>query len=176
MAATGAAAQQVQIRGVALDEQTREPLPAVAIHLIDAAGNRLLAVLTDAQGRFQITAPGPGRYRVRGERLGYFTSQTPELFGAALNQLVELRMSPHPVRLDSILVSGRSEERRVRAGEQLIHGRLIDEETHSTIPGATVELYSKGKRVSSTIADPNGLFRIITPLPGAYTLRAQRIG
>ena len=80
------------------------------------------------------------------------------------------------MRLDSILVSGRSEERRVRAGEQLIHGRLIDEETHSTIPGATVELSSKGKRVSSTLADPNGLFRIITPLPGAYTLRAQRIG
>jgi hypothetical protein len=43
-------AQQVQIRGTVLDEQTREPIPAVAIQLIDAAGQRLLAVLTDAQG------------------------------------------------------------------------------------------------------------------------------
>jgi hypothetical protein len=140
---------------VALDEQTREPLPAVAIHLIDAAGSRLLAVLTDAQDRFQITAPGPGRYRIRGERLGYFATQSAELSGEALSRLVELRMSPRPVRLDSILVSARSEAPRLRAGEQLIHGRMIDEETHSTIPGATVELYSKGKREQNGMEDFN---------------------
>jgi hypothetical protein len=170
------AAQQIQLRGVALDEQTREPVVGAAINLIDASGNRLLATLSDAQGRFLLTAPEPGRYRVRGERLGYFTSQTGEFSSSAVSGLIELRMSPRPVRLDSIMVSAKSDARPVRAGEQLIHGRVIDDDTHATVPGATIELYSKGKRVSTTIADAYGLFRIITPLAGAYTLRAARIG
>src|SRR5262249_51724193 len=66
--------------------------------------------------------------------------------------------------------------RPVRVGEQLIHGRVIDDDSHAIVPGATIELYSKGKRLSTTIADAYGLFRIISPVPGSYTLRAARIG
>jgi hypothetical protein len=170
------AAQQVRLRGVALDEQTGEPIPAVAVQLLDPTGKKLVATLTDAQGRFLLTTPGPGRYRVRGERLGYFAAQTTELSSASLGRLVELRMSPHPVLLDSIMVSVKSGARALRVTEQLIHGRLIDDETHATIPGGTVELYSSGRRLLSTIADDHGLFRIVTPIPGNYVLRAERIG
>src|SRR5262245_36800902 len=169
-------AQQVQVRGVVQDDQTREPIAAVAVQLLDPTGKRITSVLADAQGRFLINAPAPGRYRVRGERLGYFAGMTSELNITATSPLVELRMSPHPVLLDSIMVSVKAEGRKLRATEQLIHGRLIDDETHATIPGGTIELYSLGKRIASTVADEHGLFRVVTPIPGSYTLRADRIG
>ena len=172
----GLRGQQFQVRGVVVDDQTREPIPAVAVQLIDPTGRKLLAVLTDGAGRFQITPPAPGRYRLRGERLGYFATQSGEIVLAETTKPFEIRMSPHPVLLDSIMVSVKSEGQKLKATEQLIHGRLVDDETRGPIPGGSVELWSLGKRIASTIADDHGLFRVVTPIPGTYVLRAERIG
>jgi hypothetical protein len=176
MLPAGLRGQQFQVRGTVVDDQTREPIPAVAVQLIDPSGRKLLAVLTDAAGKFQITPPAPGRYRLRGERLGYFATQSGELVLDETTKPFEIRMSPHPVLLDSIMVSVKSEGQKLKATEQLIHGRLLDDETRGPIPGGSVELWSLGRRIASTIADDHGLFRVVTPIPGTYVLRAERIG
>lgn len=45
--------------------------------LADSAGHRRAAVLSDGQGRFVLTAPGPGTYTVRAERIGMTTRSLP---------------------------------------------------------------------------------------------------
>jgi hypothetical protein len=171
------AQQSPTVRGVVLDEQTGSPIAAAAMQLTDASGLRVAAALSDANGVFQMTAPAAGKYRVRAERAGYFakTSADVTLPGAAS---VELRLSPHPILLDSLLAIGKTAEfRRVRANEQLIHGRLIDDDSRAPIPLGTVELQdNKGNRILSITADAHGLFRIVTPKPAAYLLQAAHAG
>jgi Carboxypeptidase regulatory-like domain len=59
------------IRGALVDEGGR-PVDGTVVGLYPAAGGRAVAGgLTDAEGRFSLSAPEPGRYRVRAERVGY---------------------------------------------------------------------------------------------------------
>jgi hypothetical protein len=67
--AAPAAAQTV--RGVVEDDAAR-PVAGVLVALIPASGGAAAAgALTDAQGRFSLAAPAPGRWTVRAERVGY---------------------------------------------------------------------------------------------------------
>lgn len=67
--ATPAAAQTV--RGVVVDEAER-PVVGMLVKLVTPTGRAAgRGALTDAQGRFTLTAPAPGRYTVRAERVGY---------------------------------------------------------------------------------------------------------
>lgn len=67
--AVPAAAQTV--RGVVVDEATR-PVTGMLVRLVTPTGRAAAGgALTDAQGRFTLAAPAPGRYTVRAERVGY---------------------------------------------------------------------------------------------------------
>ena len=61
------AAAQTTLTGRVLDQQTQQPLPAanVLLKTDDAAGKLVLAVLTDAAGRFVLPAVPPGRYQLQ---------------------------------------------------------------------------------------------------------------
>jgi hypothetical protein len=165
------------LRGVIVDENTRAPVSTAAIQLLDAEGKRVLATLADAQGRFQIAVPAPGNYKVRVDRLGYFPRESPAFSITVPTLQVEFQLSPHPVVLDSIFVHAKAEGRKLGPTEQLIHGRLLDDDTRAPIPAGTIELLNAaGKKVGSAITDSYGLFRLVTPTPGTYRLRAERIG
>jgi Carboxypeptidase regulatory-like domain len=67
--ATPASAQTV--RGVVVDEAAR-PVTGMLVRLVLPTGRPAAGgALTDAQGRFTLAAPAPGRYTIRGERVGY---------------------------------------------------------------------------------------------------------
>jgi hypothetical protein len=89
---------------------------------------------------------------------------------------LEFQLTPHPVVLDSVFVYVKSEARKLGPTEQLIHGRLLDDDTRAPIPAGNIELVnSAGKRVASSITDSYGLF-LGTPNPGTYRLRGERLG
>lgn len=56
-----------------------QPITSARVSLQDEGGATVRSVLTDQAGRFLLRAPAPGRYRVRGERIGYELTETEPL-------------------------------------------------------------------------------------------------
>ena len=81
------------------------PFARVTLHTSEG-GPALRSALTDAQGRFTLQAPAPGRYVVRGERLGYLLTESGPL-DLAEGERKEQRLvaGEERVRLDAVLVS-----------------------------------------------------------------------
>ncbi len=76
--------------------------------LADSAGRRRAAVLSDGQGRFVLTAPGPGTYTVRAERIGMATRSLPAFtLAAGERRSVSLALAPEAVPLAAIEVSAK---------------------------------------------------------------------
>ena len=170
-------AERPLLRGVVLDDASRVAVVGAAIQLLDETGRRLLATIADGHGRFQFTLPAPGSYKLRVDRLGYFQRESPAFPVTAPTLQLEFQLTPHPVVLDSVFVHVKSEARKLGPTEQLIHGRLLDDETRAPIAAGAVDLVNAaGKKVGSSITDSYGLFRLVTPTPGTYRLRAERIG
>jgi hypothetical protein len=97
------------LRGVVIDAETRAPLPAVLVALLDRDGQEMLRYLVDADGVFLFPLPGPGEYSVRAERLG---AETSTLDGITVqgDETVSVRiaMSARPITLAGIEVQGES--------------------------------------------------------------------
>src|SRR3954471_19229275 len=73
----GAAPLRAQtVRGELVDAAGR-PVEQVLVALVGPGGHQAGAALTSASGQFRIRAPGPGRYSLRAERVGYATVTTP---------------------------------------------------------------------------------------------------
>lgn len=101
-----ACAQSVSGRFVDADGS---PVPAARVVLQDESGRAVHAALTDADGRFALRAPAPGRYVVRGERIGYVSSLgEPLVLGAGEQVTQRLVAAPRRVVLDAVVVTARS--------------------------------------------------------------------
>jgi hypothetical protein len=115
--ATGLFAQSV--RGTLIEAGTGAPIGGAVIVLSDQAGAQVGGTLTDADGRFLIQAPQPGRYRLKAERIG-FRSATSASLQLVAGQVLEYRMeiSSQAIQLTGIVARG---ERRctVRPAEGL---------------------------------------------------------
>lgn len=60
---------------------------------------------------------------------------------------------------------------------QIVRGRLLDAEGRGGISGAMITLLDRqGNEVRRTLSRSSGLYQLIAPAPGAYRLRADRIG
>jgi len=165
------------IRGVVTEAGSGMPLATVLVSVL--SGDRVLsAVLTAEDGTYRINLAGPGTYSVRVERVGYQTQeQGPFTLPPTGTFPVDFHLAPSPLLLDSILVSVRRQGNRIGAGEQLVYGRLLDDENGEPIPQGTVELLSRtGSRAAMTLSDDNGLFWLVSPNAGTYRLRGERIG
>jgi len=90
---------------------------------------------------------------------------------------VTVNLLPEPILLDTLLATVPRRERPMRPVEQLVAGRLIDDETGQPISDGTIRLYGPWKSpVASTITNDEGLFRLVSPEPGRYRLEAERMG
>lgn len=125
------AAQQMSqplIHGRLIDDGTRAVIPAVAVHLLTAGGERVLTVFTDSTGTFRMRAPMPGEYRLRGERIGYRTTETEKiklLAGDALS--FDFYLSTSAVLLAPIEVTASARDwgdRWVPAGMEPVYERM----------------------------------------------------
>ena len=91
------------VEGQVVDTITGQPIGNGFVVLLDGTGTEVARWLSGPGGRFRIRAPGPGRYRVRSERIGYRVAEsTPfELVpGQTLTYL--LQISPLPIHLADI--------------------------------------------------------------------------
>ncbi|HEU0052588.1 MAG TPA: carboxypeptidase-like regulatory domain-containing protein, partial [Longimicrobium sp.] len=73
--AAPAAAQTVEGRLV----REEAGVPGIRVVLVDSAGAVAVEGTTDAEGKFTLAAPAPGRYRVRAERAGASAIVSPVL-------------------------------------------------------------------------------------------------
>lgn len=59
------------VTGVLRAEGSLSAIEGAVVALLDGQGAARVATLTDRAGRFRLTAPAPGSYRVRAERVGF---------------------------------------------------------------------------------------------------------
>lgn len=63
------------------------------------------------------------------------------------------------------------------AQAQFVSGKVLDADTETPLANVSIELLSAaGQRLAATLSDSAGAFRIQAPLPGEFTVRAERIG
>lgn len=67
------------VHGRVLDRAAGTPIPGVILSLLDSRDTPVAAVLSDSQGRYLVTANGPGRYRLRADMVGHVSSVSREL-------------------------------------------------------------------------------------------------
>jgi hypothetical protein len=172
------AQQQAVVNATVQDATTGAPIASANVSLLDEDSLSLVTSSTDARGRASLPVLGAGTFRLRAERVGYRTAVSePNTLGAGDTVAIELRIEAAPFLLDSILVSVRGAGRSLRAGEQLVFGRLLDDGTRAAIPGGTVRLLTPGGSIETTaITNDQGQFWLVSPRAGTYRLQAERIG
>ncbi|HEY0016939.1 MAG TPA: carboxypeptidase-like regulatory domain-containing protein [Longimicrobium sp.] len=62
------------VAGRVVEAETGEPVRGAVLRLWDANGRGVAAVLSDAEGRYRLTAPAAGTYQLRVERVGFATA------------------------------------------------------------------------------------------------------
>jgi len=159
-------------------EESGLALSTGSVSLYRSDGTEVLSVLTDDQGRYLLQAPAPGAYRLRAERLGYHSREKgPFTLRATDTLTVDFQLPPAPLPMDSILVSVRRRAQPLRAGEQFVYGRLLDDDGGEPIPQGLVRLLTEsGASAAATLSDDEGLFWLVSPSAGSYRLQAERLG
>lgn len=95
------------VRGELVEQTLNAPIEGAFVVLLDADGEQVAAMLTNAAGRFVLQAPAPGRYRLRAERIGYESHTSPELDLQAEQVFdYQMTMPVRPVELAQISVEG----------------------------------------------------------------------
>jgi hypothetical protein len=93
-----------RLHGRVLDAQTRAPLAGVELKLLQ--GDRALAVtVSDSGGRYSVQAPGRGRFRLAGARIGYADALS-EYVELGVDAIVaaDLMMSSTPVKVTPLIL------------------------------------------------------------------------
>jgi hypothetical protein len=172
------AQQQGIVNTSVQDATTGAPVASANVSLLDEDSLSLVTSTTDARGQASLPVLRAGTFRLRAERVGYRTALSePHTLGAGDTVAIELRLETAPFLLDSILVSVRGAGRSLRAGEQLVFGRLLDDDSRAPIAGGTVRLLTdRGSEAASVITNEQGQFWLISPRAGTYRLAAERIG
>jgi TonB-dependent SusC/RagA subfamily outer membrane receptor len=110
--ASGPAAptRQGTVTGMVLDQQTKRPLPDVAVSI---AGTQL-GSRTAANGRFLIANVPPGPITVRVQLIGYTTAEQAAVVEEGGTTIVNFELREQPIALDAILVTSMAGEARHR--------------------------------------------------------------
>lgn len=142
LAAVPAAAQTVQ---GTLREPSGAPVERVVVALVDAGGTQVARSLTAADGTFTLRAPGPGRYSVRAERIGYAAvTAGPFELAAGETHGERLVASGAAVRLQGITVTPAARRCAVRPGAGLATATLWEEARkalNATVLGQSERLF-----------------------------------
>jgi protocatechuate 3,4-dioxygenase beta subunit len=130
------------VHGLVVESGSRQPLYGSIIVLLDSANTQLAGAITDSLGRFTLTAPAPGRYTLRANRIG-FRSTRSEPFTLAAGQTLDetLVASTVPVQLATIDVTGK--ERCTTRPEEGRAAFVVWEEVRTALTAATLTLQQR---------------------------------
>lgn len=123
------------VDGIVLDSIGGQPVGYGFVILRSTAGVELARTLVGYEGRFHVTAPGPGVYRLQSARIGYRTVLSPPITVPAGGRFeYAFHIPVIPVRLDAVTVT--AEQRcRTRPGENQ-DTRLVWEEIEKALSAA----------------------------------------
>jgi len=127
--ATGTAAAVAQtVQGTAIDAANGGPISGAFVVLEDEAGEERARSLTTRSGAYRLSAPGPGAYRIRVERIGFEDVPT-DPFHLAAGETVSRRLevAVRPVTLGAIEVTSGEARCGTPADEALELGRVWEE-------------------------------------------------
>lgn len=97
------------VAGQLSDAGSQKPVQGALVLLLDEESEVQGGFLTDEEGRFMIPAPGPGRFSLQAERIGYRTTATPPfLLEEGQTRVVSMLTAQVPVELGGLTVEGRS--------------------------------------------------------------------
>jgi hypothetical protein len=106
LVAAGPARAQA-VHGRVTEAGTGLPVPGAVVMLLDAAGARVTAAVSTAQGEYALRAAAPGAYTLRAERVGFAAAVSPALpLAAGADPEQALEMQPRLVTLEPLLVTG----------------------------------------------------------------------
>jgi hypothetical protein len=116
------------VRGRVVEAETGAPVAGAIVRLRDAADRGVDAVLSDAAGRYRLSAPAPGIYRLLVERVG-FASAAGATLTLQAGQTVEheLRAESRRVVLEPVVARGGRRDCTVRPGDGDATARVWDE-------------------------------------------------
>jgi hypothetical protein len=148
------------IRGELLEESVGSPIDAAFLVLLDESGTDVAAALTNHAGRFILQAPGPGRYTIRAERIGYESFSTRGL-SVEDGQTIEYRltMPVRPIHLDALSVES-ERQCEIRPAEGLRAARVWEEARKALMAAAWTEEQSTFRfttRMHRSTLDPETL-------------------
>ncbi len=98
------------VSGSVVEAASATPIPGTFMVLLDATGTERARALTTRSGTFRLSAPGPGSYRIRVERIG-IADVTTASFTIGDREAVsrQIRVPLSPVRLAEIEVSAEAQ-------------------------------------------------------------------
>jgi hypothetical protein len=98
---------QQSIRGVIAELGTAGRIARATVWLLDADSAVHAATVSDSSGEFEIAVQAPGRYILRGQRIGYISAES-DIIDVPANHVVEVRINlrPDPLMLEAVTVYG----------------------------------------------------------------------
>lgn len=154
------------VRGVLLDGITTRPVSQARIGLIDSLGTEVASVVTDSAGRFLISSPQPGQFRMSIRRIGYerATSGAVAFQNGKVWQLT-LELAPLAAELEPVTIRERTgrqwavdgfrERQALGQGIFLDHVDILAQDPvyiadlFRGMPGMRIELSGSGPTIES---------------------------
>ncbi|HEX8317575.1 carboxypeptidase-like regulatory domain-containing protein [Longimicrobium sp.] len=126
------------VAGTVVDRWTGAAVPGAVVVLLDTAGGRHDATVSDAQGRYTVRASSAGAFRVRAERVGYSTASSPVLALSAGEQATQpLSIVPSVVTLDAVVARGVRRRCTVRPSNG-VQAAIVWDEARKALEAAEV--------------------------------------
>jgi carboxypeptidase family protein len=149
-----------QVLGRVLQAAEGTPLLESLIILLDDTGHERARTVTSATGGFELRAPGPGKYRLRIQRIGQRGWESPA-FDLAANQISRptLRVPDLPFQLSELSASARRPNCAVTLGDASLGASLL-QAAQTALALAESEM-SKSQRIYATET-----YRRIVPVVG----------
>ncbi len=95
------------VRGLMTDSILRTPLSGAFLTLVDEGGVERARAITDQAGRYTLTAPTPGTYRLRSKRIGFRPYVSPLLtLRTGETAQYDAAIDPIPIALQEGVVAG----------------------------------------------------------------------
>lgn len=126
-------AAEYQIKGVVIDQSTRQPLEFVNVLVVGLG----IGASTDANGNFLITQVPPGIYRLQASFLGYKTELTPEYRVNHVTPYVQIELEEENASLNEVVVTASPFQ---KVPESPVSLRVIGLQEIEKAPGANRDI------------------------------------